>query len=69
MTSQTQGGTGRQSGGERGESVGQESQREAPGPARSLRNPTAFNDANDFMQDDDTGFQCVSNEADAFSLT
>ena len=24
--------------------------------------PAAFNDANDFMQDDDTGFGCVTEE-------
>jgi formylglycine-generating enzyme required for sulfatase activity len=33
--------------------------------AFSRGNPVAFNDANDFMQDDDTGFSCVSNDADA----
>lgn len=26
-------------------------------------NPTAFNDANDFMHDDDTGFRCVASSA------
>jgi len=30
--------------------------------AFSRGNPAAFNDANDFMQDDDTGFHCVSHE-------